>query len=136
MRGAVAVLTALMIAGQASANDRAEAAGMTLVLQSERDACRLIALSETGDEILRLGVAGLCSFHRDSDGVLRTVTSPVGPVLLIETSVPMPNGSGDCRTSVQAVRLTEAGPEAAPSPALVASCLPFQWDEVMFLGVF
>ena len=136
MRRFLIALAAGFLAAPVLANDRAVLGEMTLVVQSERDACRLIALSETGDQILRLGMSGLCRFHRTPDGDLRSVDSPLGPVVLVETSAPMPDGSGDCRTSVQAVRLTDAGAEAAPSPALVASCLPFQWDEVMFLGVF
>ena len=123
------------LAGSAAlADDVAIVGEAELRLFSSRDACRLLVLSETNDAVLRLPLSGFCTFHRDEDGGLRMVRSDRDEIFLIETSTVL--ADGDCRTNVLAVRIENGSYELALSPATVATCLPFKWDDVMFLGVF
>jgi hypothetical protein len=128
------MLSAIVTA--ARAEDRATLQDTTFALVSDRAACRLVQMAPAGDAILRLPLAGLCTFHRDATGALRVMDTPEGAVFLIETSRPLAEGAVDCDTAVLAVRVTAEGAVLAPAPARVASCLPFQWDDVMFLGAF
>ena len=134
MRAASLAVSIGLAASSAWADDVASVGEAELRLFSSRDACRLLVLSEMDDTVLRLPLSGLCTFHRDEDGGLRLVQSDAGEIFLIETSTHLDDG--DCRTNVLAVRIENGAYELAPSPATVASCLPFKWDEVMFLGVF
>jgi hypothetical protein len=120
----------------AQAEDRAALQDSVFVLVPDRTACRLVQMAPAADVILRLPLAGLCTFHRDPAGALRVMDTPEGPVFLIETSHPVDGAATDCDTAVLAVRMTAGGPVLAPQPSRVAACLPFQWDDVMFLGAF
>jgi hypothetical protein len=120
----------------AHADDRATLGGSTLILLSDRTACRLVQMTADTDTILRLPLSGLCTFHRDDAGALRIMDTATGPVFLIETSTLQTGSTQDCDTQVLAVRLTAGGLTPASAAARVASCLPFQWDDAMFLGAF
>lgn len=116
--------------------DTATLQGSTLLIASDRAACRLVHLAATADAVHRLPLSGLCTFHRDKAGALRVMKTKDGPVFLIETSALQTGSKQDCETRVLAVRLTAGGPKLAPSPAKVSSCVPFHWDDAMFLGSF
>jgi len=57
-------------------------------------------------------------------------------VFLIEHSVPNPKSPGDCDTHIQAVLLSAEGARSSRAVERVAMCPPFQWDDVMFVGLF
>jgi hypothetical protein len=120
----------------ASGEDRATLGDTSLILLSDRTACRLVQMTADTDTVLRLSLSGLCTFHRDDAGALRIMDTDAGPVFLIETSTLQTGSTQDCDTQVLAIRQTADGLMQAPAAARVASCLPFQWDEAMFLGAF
>ncbi|MBM7069315.1 hypothetical protein [Actibacterium sp. 188UL27-1] len=125
-----------MMVTAAQADDRAILADGEMAVLSGRTGCHVVMMTEARDQVVELDVSGLCQLHRDSTGAPRSVEGPVGRIFLVEQSVPATDGSGDCDTQVQAVAVGEDGLVVAPNTARVASCPPFQWDEVMFLGVF
>ncbi|MEL6521441.1 MAG: hypothetical protein AAFQ66_10790 [Pseudomonadota bacterium] len=124
------------MAGVAWGDDRATIGEIEIVVLSSRDGCRIVMMSQHGDQVEPLALSGLCTLHRNEEGAVRQVSGPDGPIFLVEHSVAARDGSGDCLTNVQAVAVSEQGLVVAPNPALVATCPPFRWDEVMFLGVF
>ena len=132
-------VAAVLIAAASTAaygDDRATLQDSSLILLSDRTACRLVQMTADADTVLRLPLSGLCTFHRDDTGALRIKDTEAGPVFLIETSTLQTGSTTDCDTQVLAIRQTADGLTPAPSAARVASCLPFQWDEAMFLGAF
>ena len=136
MKHLLAGMAILLSATAAFADDRASVGAVQLALLPDGSACRLLQLGADTDQVIRLPLAGLCQFHRDPGGALRVMDSPDGAIFLVETAVPKSDSPGDCDTQVLAVRMTANGPVAAATPARVASCPPFQWDDVMFLGAF
>jgi hypothetical protein len=132
----VAGLMTVAAATAAFGDDRAALADTTLILLSDRTACRVVHMTADGDAVLRLPLSGLCTFHRDAAGAMRIMETEAGPVFLIETSALQTGSTQDCDTQVLALRLTPEGLAQAPAAARVASCLPYQWDDAMFLGAF
>lgn len=123
-----------LVCSQANTGELNEINGTHFALLSPNGTCRLVILADDEDAVIRLPLSGSCMFHVDEAGALRTITTGKSEIFLIETSTPI--ADGDCRTEVLAVKVGKESVELAPSPALVASCLPFMWDPVMFLGVF
>jgi hypothetical protein len=136
MQKALACILALLSASAAWAQDRAVVRDLSMALLPDNNACRLVQMAGDQDQIIRLPLAGLCSFHRDASGAVRVMDADAGPIFLVETSIPLIDSPGDCDTRVLAIRLTANGAQAAPTPARVAACLPFEWDDAMFLGAF
>jgi len=82
-----------------------------------------------------LKINGPCQFHLDLKGKLRVKMIEGTPVMLIETFEKMPGDIG-CITDVQAVRMRQGRLIASRGVNHVASCPPFQWDEVVYRGMW
>ncbi|XXF79658.1 hypothetical protein P2318_07840 [Myxococcaceae bacterium GXIMD 01537] len=107
--------------------------GQTLELREQDGSC---TLHRPGKAPLVLQVKWPCQFHRDDAGRLRVKSREGAPILLVERSERMPNSDRDCLTEVQAVRLRAGELEGSPAVNRVSSCLPFRWDEKVFVGMF
>ena len=77
-----------------------------------------------------------CSVHRDPDGEVRIVEVSGSKLVVVESSIPDPDFPADCRTSLQALRITGDSLEASSYSDTVAACPPFQWDRKVFTGLF
>jgi hypothetical protein len=56
-------------------------------------------------------------------------------VLLVQQSTTIPDSRGDCDTRVQALIVSSESVATSTAVARVAMCLPFQWDDAMFIGL-
>lgn len=97
--------------------------------------CALRYSREASVKELLLKVSSPCVFHRDPSGALRVQRVKDRTVFLIESSVHDPDQPGDCKTEVQGITVSPTGLTASSQVERVAMCTPFQWDEVMFIGL-
>ncbi len=94
------------------------------------------SLSRHGRFITKLKLKWPCQFHLDPQNELRIKKLDKYDVFLIEHSEKLATTTKDCRTQVQAVRIFDGKTEASQYVNNVAICLPFQWDEKVFIGLF
>jgi hypothetical protein len=106
--------------------------GKSLRLHEHDGRCGLV--SDNGN--LSLLLKWPCRFHLDTQGAVRVQQVGSSHVLLVENSEAMDPPSRDCRTTLQAVRISDHGLEASPVVSQVAACPPFEWDEKVFIGLF
>lgn len=84
---------------------------------------------------LRLGLSPPCTLHRNADGTVRVRPVKGLQALLVQRSTPAPERPGDCDTHVQALVVAPESVRSSTAVSRVAMCLPFQWDDVMFIGL-
>ena len=106
------------------------------LVQTKKEECHLVYSSPLNKGDLTLQVIPPCSFHRSPDGKVRIMPTPKGDVMLIESSRPHPDLPKDCQTRIQGVRINREHVKISSSISKVTMCPPFQWDDVMFLGIF
>ena len=82
-----------------------------------------------------LSVSSPCVLHRDRAGAVATRVVNDTHVLLVERSQPDPLRPGSCDTRVQAIAATSDAVRVSTEVERVATCTPFQWDDVMFLAL-
>jgi hypothetical protein len=134
----VAILgtTACRTSAQESVPPRAVSlAGFELVLEPG-DRCVLKHRSGGQEGRLEVAIPAPCDFHRNSEGGVRSLSPHGVPVILIESSTPLPALPGSCRTLVRAVSLDTPAAKLSEHTATVATCPPFAWDAKMFSGLF
>ena len=119
----------------ASETEEAMIGGLLLQLSESHGACRLNVLG-TNPSSVALDLPAPCAFHRAPSAEIRTVQHADSIVLLIESSIPLPQSAGDCDTKLKAVAIESGNVVVSPHTDQVASCPPFQWDEKVFLGLF
>lgn len=134
---AAALLGLLLWPAALTANDTEEAkiGDLLLQLSESQGACRLQVVGPAPSSVA-LDLPAPCAFHRDPSAEIRTVQHADSIVLLIESSIPLPESPGDCDTRLKAVAIEAGKVVVSPHTDQVASCPPFQWDEMMFLGLF
>ena len=106
--------------------------GADLGLLNDGGGCALV--TKAGTEAL--GIPWPCNFHRQEDGTIRSVSSDGSSIVLVESSRPDPDYSGDCITRIRAVRIENGAVEISTGTSSVATCPPFDWEQKMFLGLF
>jgi hypothetical protein len=112
-------------------------AGETLTIKPSEAACILTWTGPRGSAELSVGISSPCAFNRDQDGMIRLVGTARGRVALVESSLPDPDRAGSCITHVRGVLVAADGAVSlSPHISMVAACLPFRWDEKMFIGLF
>jgi hypothetical protein len=97
--------------------------------------CTISFQDSSGSKELSLGLNAPCKFHRDIQGAVRVREVKGQPVILVERSVPDTAHAPDCITQVQAISRSDGGLGASKAVDRVAMCAPFQWDDVMFIGL-
>ncbi|MDP1858134.1 MAG: hypothetical protein Q8K82_05670 [Gemmatimonadaceae bacterium] len=109
-------------------------AGLSVVVDTS-DGCTLRYGLDSLTSELRLGITPPCALHRDQNGAVRTRKVGDALVFLVESSSPDPQHPGTCNTEIRGVIV--AGDRVSISNVLehVAMCAPFQWDDVMFIGL-
>jgi hypothetical protein len=134
MMGIIIVLYSFVV--HSEVNQTMKHAGFELSLVQTKEECHLVYSSplNKGDLILR--VIPPCGFHRSPDGKVRIMPTPKGDVLLIESSRPHSNFPKRCHTQIQGIRISLEQVKISSEVSKVLMCPPFQWDDVMFLGIF
>ena len=107
-------------------------AAQRVALDSHNGTCRVT--SAAGH--VELAIPWPCDFHRTPDGDIRTMRRGQATLALVETSRPHPEIPGSCKTQLQALGISGRDIFVSTSTDTVAQCLPFQWDEQMFRGLF
>lgn len=75
-----------------------------------------------------------CSFHIDRRGAVRVLQHKGQSFALVESALVV--DPSNCVTHLQAVRATRASVKLSESHDRVASCPPFQWDDMLFTALF
>ena len=104
----------------------------SMTLREDSGKCLL----DTNANSFRLDIPWPCDFHRGPDDAVRTMTFDDTLIFLLENSKAHPDLPDDCVTQVQAVKAIDGGWQASEYTDKVAACPPFQWDEMMFTGLF
>ena len=132
--GVIVVIYPFIVSG--GVNQTVKSGIFEFSLTQTEGGCHLLYSSPLSKGKLTLRVIPPCDFHRFPDGRVRIMPTKKGDVMLVESSRPHPNRPKDCYTQVQAVRITKEQIKVSSAISEVAMCLPFQWDDVMFLGLF
>lgn len=137
--GAIALILGLMLLkGPALAADAAQSPSGRgkLTVRSDVESCKVLYVGIYTPVELDLEIPAPCSLNSLS-GAVRFLDTPRGSIALVENSVPNPDIPGSCQTKVRGILIEKNG-EVSLSPhiATVANCLPADWDEKMFLGLF
>ena len=80
------------------------------------------------------GIPWPCAFHTDSKGSVRTFRRKAYTYALMESS--RAENPKDCETHVQSVRISSTKVQISPHHDRLASCPPFQWDNILFTELF
>ncbi|NJO14867.1 MAG: hypothetical protein HC877_03705 [Thioploca sp.] len=107
-----------------------------LSLTQTEEGCHLVYTSPSTKGDLALQVISPCNFHRSPEGKVRIMPTPKGDVLLIESSRPHSNFPKRCHTQIQGIRISHEQIKISSEVSKVLMCPPFQWDDVMFVGIF
>jgi hypothetical protein len=117
-----------------------------LTLQNNDGKCRLLF----GEQKIDLDIPWQCNFHRLPEGKVRVfprdfykAKSKKTPkeyknvqIILIEYSKPDENNPKDCRTEIQAIKISKGKITKSTKMGNLAVCPPFQWDDINFIGLF
>ena len=109
-------------------------AGVRVVLATG-DGCTLRYGLDSLTSELRLGITPPCALHRDENGSVRTRHVGDALVFLVESSSPDPRHPGTCNTEIRGVIVARESVRSSKVVERVAMCAPFQWDDVMFIGL-
>ena len=135
-----------IVSSQTKTDDIAEIIeGKRFSLKNNAGKCQLVF----GDKTIDLEIPWQCDFHRSSTKAVRIFPRDFysgkkkypksyrnTQIILIEHSTPNPNSSDDCRTKLQAVKILNGKVIVSKLTSNLASCLPFQWEEKNFTGLF
>lgn len=115
----------------------ANLAGNTLQLENNNGVCAVISRSNGGEtKTYQAGIPWPCNFHKNKSGSVRITRNRQYEYLLIESSKPAGENSRDCETHLQSIRAQGEQLQVSQHQEKVASCPPFQWDEVLFTELF
>jgi hypothetical protein len=110
-------------------------AGIRVSLAQKGQACRITSRNDVATAV-DLQISWPCAFHRGRDGAVRVLVDGNDSIFLVESSRPDPANPSRCITQVQAMRVQGRTLRPSEHHDVVTICLPFQWDEVMFRGLF
>ena len=74
-----------------------------------------------------------CQFSKDRDGTIRTYKTTKQTVIAVESSRPLNNASNDCETNIRGIIISKNSVRLSSISQKVAMCLPFIWDEKVFI---
>lgn len=117
-----------------------------LILQNADGKCDLLF----GKQTIELNIPSKCDFHRLPGGNVRVfprdfyeAKNKQTPkeyqdvqIVLIEHSKPLAENPKECRTELQAIKITNGKIIKSIKMDNLAACPPFQWDEINFIGLF
>lgn len=129
-----ALLPALLVTAKAEPVVSAKLAKVTLSLEQQGNSCH-IKNSNSSAPPQNLNLPWPCQFHTDKSGQPRIIRAGKFDYLLIEAATPLAN-SQDCDTHLRAVRAHGGKWQVSPHQDRVASCPPFQWDNMIFTALF
>lgn len=108
-----------------------------LQLTARGQTCHVSATSKAEKTEGRdMGMPWPCHFHKGKDGKIRVVRNGKYGHVLVEASKPNPAGGKDCETHLRAIQVAGKKWKVSEHQDKVASCPPFQWDEMVFAGLF
>lgn len=100
--------------------------------------CRLSFQDSGKTQSYTFPISAPCQFSRNEDGSIRLVKVKKVFVIAIENSQPKNNPSDstskDCETSIRGVIVGKNSVKLSLQTQKVAMCLPFVWDEKMFIA--
>lgn len=105
-----------------------------LQLEAQGQTCH-IKSSLSDSPAQNLNLPWPCQFHLDKSGQPRIIRSGKFEYLMVESSKPLAN-SRDCETHLRAVRAMGQRWKISDAQDRVAACPPFQWDNMVFSGLF
>lgn len=129
-----ALLPALLATAKADPAVTTKIAKVTLQLAPQGDSCHIKSTSSSAPA-QNLNLRWPCQFHTDKSGQPRIVRSGKFDYLLVEASSQLAN-SPDCDTHLRAVRAHGGKWQVSHYQDKVASCPPFQWDNMVFTALF
>ena len=104
-------------------------------LHDKAGRCRLRSQADTlPSREVATAIPWPCAFHLDRQGAVRVLPHKGQSVVLLESSLVV--DPANCVTHLQALRLLRTGVKLSESHDRVASCPPFQWDDMMFTALF
>ncbi len=119
--------------------------GKEFTLKNEAGKCQLTY----GGKSFDLQIPGQCDFHRSPEKAVRVFPRDFysgkkkqpknyknTQIILIEHSTANPDNPRDCRTQLQAVKIVNGKVHVSKLTSKLASCPPFQWEEMNFTGLF
>lgn len=122
----------------------AEIAGKRFEISEKNGKCTLTADSKE----MELDVPAGCDFHRAASGEPRIFPKDVPKdkndrpkdrsgvsIFIVEHSEKVEADSKDCRTTIQAVKIKN-GEITKSAASTVAACLPYEWEEINYVGMF
>jgi hypothetical protein len=131
LSGAV-VVTVLIAAAQIARGDQ-----LPLKVQPNVTGCVVVWSGGGAEQSLQIGIPGPCDLHKTLGGDVRVHKDKNRSIVLIEHSVPDPTRGGKtCITEIRALAIEAGQATVSRSTSRVASCPPFQWDQVVFTGLF
>jgi hypothetical protein len=139
----LAALAALLMAACASAENQnppsentLKLGEMQLLLEERHANCFATATASDGKiQAYALHIPWPCQFHKTAKGQVRTLEKAGYRYVLVESSKPK-DGTKDCDTQIRSVRAQGNMVEVSQYHERVASCPPFQWDEMLFRALF
>jgi len=124
---------------------KADIEGKEFILKNAAGSCNIVF----GDQTIDLGIPWRCDFHRSPEKAVRIFPRDFysdrkkypknyrnTQIFLIEYSTSDPKNPKDCRTQLQAVKITDGKIAASKTPSKLASCPSFQWEIQNFTRVF
>ncbi len=124
---------------------KASIEGRDFVLKNNAGICQIVF----GDQTIDLGIPWQCDFHRATDQSVRVYPRSFyseakkypknyrnTQIFLIEHSTSEPDNPKDCRTQLRAVKISDGKVMVSKTTSKLAACLPFQWEDKNFIGVF
>lgn len=129
-----AILPVLLTTAKADPVVTTKIAKVTLSLEQQGNSCH-IKNTSSSTPAQNLNLPWPCQFHTDKSGQPRIVRSGKFDYLLVEASNQAAN-SQDCDTQLRAVRAHGGKWQVSQYQDKVASCPPFQWDNMVFTALF
>ena len=128
------LLPTLLASANAAPVVSAKLAKVGLQLEAQMQTCHIRNV-DSSTHAQSLNLPWPCQFHLDKSGQPRVVRIGQFDYLLVEASTPLAN-SRDCDTHLRAVRAKGRTWQISEYQDKVASCPPFQWDRMVFSGLF
>jgi hypothetical protein len=132
----VAFSTSIVAQDVRSSTTTAELSGMALSLVESSPECLLQwqGHGKTGE--VKLQMPPPCQFHQGRDGMVRVVASQGKQYILVESARRVKDPAQGCITFIRALAIALRTVRVSPHVSRVATCPPFQWDEMMFTALF
>lgn len=103
-----------------------------LRLVEQHGVCSILAANNSAQSV---NLPWPCQFHLNKQGRIREVKQGKYVYLIIESTRQLPEKK-DCETHLRALRIRGKHWQLSEFQDKVASCPPFQWDQMMFNALF